>query len=215
METREIRRLNLIGLIGDQTQAKLGALWEIKPSMLSNYVTGDRGIGPKIARKIESKENLPTGWMDVPHTNGQDSEVPAGMHFPPVVGDVRGGPDGIYCELEYATGQGEGFVRYPVRDPNGYALRVKGDSMRPRIRPGEFLIVAPNSTPIVNDEAVIKTKDGRVMVKLYTAPRNGMIELHSVNHEHKPITLYVNEIEYIHYVISIAKAEAYYPNAPM
>lgn len=130
----------------------------------------------------------------------------------PVVGTVRGGQDGYYAELEHAVGQGEGFIRYPTRDPNTYALRVKGDSMRPRIRPGEFIVVSPNSQPIVGDEAVIKTRDGRVMVKLYAAPRNGQIEFHSINHDHKPITLDTSEIEYIHHVLIIAKADTYYPS---
>jgi hypothetical protein len=40
-----------------------------------------------------------------------------------------------------------GLRRYPSRDPNAYALRVKGDSMRPRIKPGEFVLVEPNTPP--------------------------------------------------------------------
>lgn len=68
MDNREIRRLNLILLIGDHTQAEMGTKWGIKSSMVSNYVTDERGIGPKIARKIEVAEALPRGWMDVPQT---------------------------------------------------------------------------------------------------------------------------------------------------
>lgn len=215
MDARQIRRANLIALIGEGIQAELGDKWEVKPSILSNIVTDQRGMGPKIARRIEEKEGLPEGWMDVLHPSDELEHVDLPMSVMdgiPVVGSVRGGPDGYYAELEHAAGQGEGFIRYPTRDPNTYALRVKGDSMRPRIRPGEFIVVSPNSSPIVGDEAVVKTRDGRVMVKLYAAPRNGTIELHSINHDHKPITIETRDIEYIHHVLIIAKADTYYPS---
>lgn len=66
----------------------------------------------------------------------------------PVVGTAQLGDDGYWVELDYPTGQGEGFVPYPTRDPNTYALRVKGDSMRPRIKPGEFVVIEPSARAI-------------------------------------------------------------------
>lgn len=61
----------------------------------------------------------------------------------PVVGTVQAGDEGYWDELQYPVGHGDGFIRYPSRDRNAYALRVKGDSMRPRIKPGEFIIALP------------------------------------------------------------------------
>lgn len=134
-------------------------------------------------------------------------QQPSGV---PVVGTVQAGDDGYWEELQYPVGHGDGFIRYPSRDPNAYALRVKGDSMRPRIKPGEFLLVEPNSTVIPGEEVIVTTVDGRSMVKVLGPRRDGMIELQSINEDHRPITLDEAEVRVMHYVAAIVKASRYY-----
>lgn len=216
-------RVRALRKLRNLSQDQLAKLADISQPSLSSIERGETQLGDikdgtmtgllralAVNRPFLTRGN---GSLDDQSDDLEQIELPPSMmEGIPVVGSVRGGPDGYYAELEHATGQGEGFIRYPTRDPNTYALRVKGDSMRPRIRPGEFIVVSPNSAPIVGDEAVIKTRDGRVMVKLYQAPRNGQIELHSINHDHKPITIETREIEYIHHVLIIAKADTYYPS---
>lgn len=128
----------------------------------------------------------------------------------PVVGTVQAGDDGYWEELQYPVGHGDGFVRYPSRDKNAYALRVKGDSMRPRIKPGEFILVEPNAALIPGEEVLVTTTDGRSMVKLLGPRRDGMIELQSINENHRPITLDETEIRCMHYVAAIVKPSRYY-----
>lgn len=128
----------------------------------------------------------------------------------PVVGTVQAGDDGYWEELQYPVGHGDGFIRYPSRDPNAYALRVKGDSMRPRIKPGEFILVEPNTALIPGEEVLITTTDGRSMVKLLGPRRDGMIELQSINEDHRPITVEETQIRAMHYVSAIVKPSRYY-----
>jgi len=116
----------------------------------------------------------------------------------PVVGTAQLGDGGFYEELQYPAGHGEGFLDFPSRDPNAYALRVRGDSMRPRIKPGEFVVVEPNRAPQVGDDVVVKTIDGRSMVKQLALHRDGIVELRSVNEAHAPITLEEKEIVAMH-----------------
>jgi phage repressor protein C with HTH and peptisase S24 domain len=78
----------------------------------------------------------------------------------------------------------DGYINYPMRDPNAYALRCMGDSMRPRIREGEFVIIEPNSEPISGDEVLVKSLDGRVMIKTLLYQRDGRLHLLSVNEAH-------------------------------
>lgn len=131
----------------------------------------------------------------------------------PVVGTVQAGDDGYWEELQYPVGHGDGFIRYPSRDPNAYALRVKGDSMRPRIKPGEFILVEPNTALIPGEEVLITTTDGRSMVKLLGPRRDGMIELQSINEDHRPITVEETQIRAMHYVSAIVKPSRYYRDA--
>jgi phage repressor protein C with HTH and peptisase S24 domain len=129
----------------------------------------------------------------------------------PVVGTAQLGDDGFWAELEFPVGHGEGYVQYFSTDPNAYALRVKGDSQRPRIKPGEFVVVEPNTSVSPGDEVVVKVKDGRRMVKILQSRRNGQLELYSVNDLHRPITLDEEQVEDVHYVAGIAKPSLYIP----
>lgn len=128
----------------------------------------------------------------------------------PVVGHVKGGADGFLEELQYPEGYGDGHVEYPARDANAYALRVKGDSMRPRIRSGEFVIVEPNHQPHPGDDVVVICTDGRRLLKEFLYERDGELTLGSVNADHGPVTLSRQDISSLHYVAAIVPSGAFY-----
>lgn len=176
----------------------------LEPSYISQLLNSHRGFGEKAARKLAGRAGLPSNYFDV----GPDDEADeAGV---PVVGTAQLGDDGYWLELDYPTGEGEGFIRYPTKDPNTYALRVKGDSMRPRIKPGEFVVIEPNHSVAPGEEVMVKTVDGRSMVKLLGWRRAGIVELQSVNEDHRPITLDEKDIAVMHYVGAIVKPSWYY-----
>lgn len=188
-----------------------GAVWQYLhgriPLNLKNAMRFARGlhcgleeISPTLAAHLES------GAAD-------DEEIgdrSAGFGVP-VVGTAQLGDDGYWHELEYPVGHGEGFVRYPMKGTTGaYALRVRGDSMRPRIKPGEFVVIEPARAYNPGDEVMVQTVDGRSMIKTYASQRNGLIELTSVNEDQKPITFTVEQVAKVHYVGGIFKASMYY-----
>lgn len=124
----------------------------------------------------------------------------------PVVGTAKLGDDGNFCELEYPVGHGDGRIDWPSRDPNAYALRCKGDSMKPRIRHGEYVVVEPNHAVSPGDEVLVKSKDGRVMVKQLAYIRDGMVYLDSVNEMHPRLSIQQDQLDAFHYVAGIAKS---------
>lgn len=128
----------------------------------------------------------------------------------PVVGTAQAGDDGYWEELQYPPGHGDGYIRYSSSDPNAYALRVRGDSMRPRIKPGEFIIIEPNFPIAQGDEVLLTTTDGRSMVKVLGPRRDGMVELQSINEDHRPITLDLTQIRTMHHVAGIVKSSRHY-----
>jgi phage repressor protein C with HTH and peptisase S24 domain len=103
------------------------------------------------------------------------------------------------------VGFGDGFVSFPTRDRESYALRCRGDSMKPRIKDGEFVIVEPNHTPSPGDEVLVKAKDGRIMVKELLFERDGNIHLLSVNEAHGKVVIPREDIDHMHYVAAIMK----------
>lgn len=124
----------------------------------------------------------------------------------PVVGHARLGDNGHFVELEYPVGHGDGYIDLPTRDPNAYALRCVGDSMKPRIRNGEFVVVEPNRAIANGDEVLVKAADGRVMVKQFLYRRDGRVHLLSVNEAHPPMALDEHEVEAMHCVVAITMA---------
>lgn len=215
MENKEIRRENML-LLAEQ-RGSLRALGEATGtdetylSNIKNRVNG-RGMGDEVARRFEERLNKSVGWMDVRHIDDDTASDLEGAngYGVPVVGEILGGANGYSHEIDYPTGHGEGFVVYPTRDKNAYALRVKGDSMRPRIKPGEYIVVLPNHQLIPGEEVIVRLKDGRSMVKVLGVRRGGTVELISINEtDYRPITVDETEIEKIHYVAAIAKDDLY------
>ena len=127
----------------------------------------------------------------------------------PIVGHVQAGDDGYLVELEYPTGHGDGVLMHYSKDLNAYALRVKGDSMRPRIKPGEFIVCEPNRAPYPGDDVVVKLLDGRRMVKEYQWQRDGDICFGSINADFPPIVVSESIIDAIHYVAAIMPRGAF------
>ncbi len=128
----------------------------------------------------------------------------------PVVGTVQGGDDGYLLEFEYPVGHGDGRITYPRRDKNSYALRVRGDSMRPRIKSGEFIVIEPNYEYSPGDEVVVALKNGKRMVKELLYQRDGEISLGSINNGHPNITVSLEDVEKVHYVAAIIPRGAFY-----
>lgn len=126
----------------------------------------------------------------------------------PVIGFAIATPeeDGYFDDMGFPPGGGEGYVLWPTKDANAYALRVKGDSMQPRIRPGEVLVVQPATAVQPGHDVVVRTRDGRKMVKQLLYQRAGEVTLGSINQAHKQLTLSLEQIESMHYVAAIAPA---------
>lgn len=123
----------------------------------------------------------------------------------PVVGNAQLGDGGYWTGMEYPVGTGDGFINWPTTDKDAYALKCKGDSMMPRIKNGEYVVIEPNHRFLPGDEVLVVTIDHKVMVKTYLYSRGGVVTFMSINEEHPPIKLDENEIEKIHYVAGIAK----------
>ena len=124
----------------------------------------------------------------------------------PVVGKAQLGDNGHWCEIDYPTGHGDGYIAHATKDENAYALRCVGDSMKPRINNGEFVIVEPNTEAQPGDEVLVKSTDGRVLIKIYLYKRDGSLYLQSVNEAHPIIAIPLENVEKLHFISAIIKS---------
>lgn len=215
MTPQEIRRRNLARILADRfdgVTAELARAISRDDAQVWMLINGERNIGEKLAHHIEESLGLAPGDLSAlrPAMGVEEERAAYITARIPVVGTAQLGDEGYHLEYQYPVGQGDGFVAYPSRDTNAYALRVKGDSMRPRIKPGEFVLVEPNTPPQPGEEVLVRTRDGRVMVKVLDFVRGGVIQLSSINENHRPITLEEADVELLHSVAAIVKPSRYY-----
>ncbi len=141
--------------------------------------------------------------MPVGNVEGQPEEV--NYVRAPVMGCAQLGSEGHWVSVENNSGYIEGYIRWPSHDPEVFALRCSGDSMKPRIKDGEYAVVEPNHNYLPGDEVLVVTKDGQVMIKTFLYERDGAVLLMSINEEHPPLRFSLQDIERIQYVAGIAK----------
>ena len=167
-----------------------------------------REFSPRIAEEMEKL--LASG----PKADGEPSnaERTRDIRRPvrvAVVGHVKGGDDGYLDEMQFPTGSGEGYVEYWTKDTGAYALRIKGDSMHPRYRAGEFVVVTPNVEAQPGQDVVVKLVNGRKLLKQLNWIRGDELQLLSINNGYAPITLPLVEVESVHRVAGSVSNDAF------
>ena len=185
------------------TKAGLARMAEVSPQAVNNWFK--RGeIGKAAAIKIAAATGLSLSWI-LGEDNGSDSlEVVGGARdgVIPVIGDAVLGMDGLIDMMEFHAG----WLQIYSSDNRAYGVRVRGDSMWPRIQSGEFVVIEPNTKVHPGDEVFIRTADGHNMIKILNFTRDGDYQFTSINNDHKPITMPPSNVVKIHYVSGIIKA---------
>lgn len=216
MNIKDIRRENA-RLLAKQADKKFpikGLAEKLgKPHALISHYIGknpSKTIGEQIAREIEAVFELPRDWLDTPHFENTSSIVSenravysAIKQLIPIVGFAQLGDGGYWEENEFT----DEYVRWNSDDPDAYAIQGIGNSMFPRIRNNEFVIVEPNRQIVNGDEVFVVCEDGRRMVKIFLYNRDGKIHLESTNNDIDKIVLNIEQVKIMHYVSGIAKSK--------
>lgn len=144
------------------------------------------GIGPKL---------LPAGVHHViaEHTNVEPAPDLKKSRRVPITGSVKGGDDGYLVQDNGI----DGWVDYWTGDPEAHALRIRGDSMHPRYRAGEFVIVTPSVEAQPGRDVVVKLTNGKCLLKQLNWMRDDEVQLLSINNGYAPMTIPRSEIETI------------------
>lgn len=187
------------------SKAELARIACVSPQAVNNWFK--RGeIGKDSAIKIAAETGLNLSWILGEGGTPTTSEVEIVGNLKdgliPVIGDAVLGMDGLIDMMEFHAG----WLRIYSEDKDAYGVRVRGDSMWPRIQSGEFVVIEPNTTIHSGDEVFIRTKDGHNMIKLLNYNRSGDYQFTSINNDHKPFTLSVDQVEKVHFVSGIIKA---------
>ncbi|AEO74922.1 MULTISPECIES: S24 family peptidase [Pseudomonas] len=78
MDIYQIRKQNLIALIGERKKGACAQKWEMAPAHLSQILSSktEKNLGDDVARRIETIEGLERGWMDIVHAANHQESAP-------------------------------------------------------------------------------------------------------------------------------------------
>lgn len=129
----------------------------------------------------------------------------------PLVGQIRCDAEGAIEDLPLPPAQEQSRLEYWSRDPQAYGLRVKGDSLHPRYRAGEYLVVTPSVEATPGCDVIVQFSHGGKFLKLLNWVRGDEIQLLSVNDGKGPSTLSRDEVQSIRRVAGALPVDAPQP----
>ena len=116
----------------------------------------------------------------------------------PLIGFAEAGAGGYFDDGGFPVGKGWEEIAFPqVNDEHAYALEISGDSMKPAYRKGDVIIVSPGAPVRKGDRVVVKTRDGEVMVKELKRKNSKLVELKSLNSEHRDRTVPMSDVLWV------------------
>lgn len=155
---------------------------DISPRLGMNLIISDEAHAGRVADEVE----------DAPEISGALRKLP-------VVGRVQAGPDGLLSIDDVM--ENDGFMIWWSVCAHAYALRIRGESMSPRYRPGEFVGVDPCAEVLPSDEVIVLLADGKRMIKRLLWQRDEQLCFESVNQNYQNIILEKTEISAMHLVL--------------
>jgi len=149
-----------------RTQRELAQALGVDPAAITRLLAGQRRLRLDEAPKVEAFFGLtarsPAAAHDLPPANvavrpGGAGDPDAAPRDLPVYGSAQGGPDGMKIEYEPIEWMRRPQALEGVVD--AFAFYVVGDSMHPRFRHGERLLVHPRKPPRQGDDVLLILHD--------------------------------------------------------
>lgn len=182
------------------SQAAFAASCGLTEGRVSQLLKLDQSFGERSAKNIAAELRLGDRYFEEGFSqqeSGGSNVEPAPelrrSRRVPVTGSVKGGDDGHLVQDCVP----DGWVEYWTGDPQAYALRIKGDSMHPRYRAGEFVVVTPSIEAQPGRDVVVRLTSGKCLLKQLNWLRADEVQLLSINNGYGPMTIPRDEIESI------------------
>lgn len=93
-------------------------------------------------------------------------------------------------------------VSLPVNDAKAFGIRVRGDSMSPRICEGDIVVVSPSEPPRNEKPVVVRLRDQGILLKQFHRLTAVTFELRSLNPFYLPVAAAMTDVVWIYPVIA-------------
>lgn len=205
-------RLTLAMRIKNISQAALGEGIGVSQTTIWKLMNGKTSSNRKLY-EIADYLNINLNWLVSGDGEMENSQQKNEIEY---VGNIKEGSIKVKGAAIMGTNDVfqmnedfNGRLKFHSDDPNAFALKVQGDSMFPRINSGEFVVIEPNIIPRSGDEVLVRTKDGRNMIKKLEFHRDYVYRFTSVNQDHPPITIDENQVDKVMFISAIVKSIRY------
>ncbi|MBI3584240.1 MAG: helix-turn-helix transcriptional regulator [Nitrospinae bacterium] len=164
------------------TQQAFARILGITQGFYTGIETGKYSTSNEILTCITSNFNINLNWL-LTGEGEMYKRLPIPKAKPtvlvPVLGRVPAGFPNEIPENEITE-----YVHLPDAPPGSFVLIVKGDSMSPKIKDGDYVIFKPNGEIKSGDVIVVNNEYGETMLKKYYVDKNGDVLLVSENPEY-------------------------------
>jgi phage repressor protein C with HTH and peptisase S24 domain len=186
-------------------QSAVARLLNESPQTVHNWEI--RGVSKQGALKAQSLIGCDAGWlllgigMMIEPRREHHPVPPQKFHEVPVVGQGSGGdmPERIWTDGDFPVGATNDYAEVASPDPHAFIIRVVGLSMLPRFNPGEYALVEPGTEPDLEDDVLVRLRNGQTMIKRLLSRRGGHVRLGSYN-DPTVLTFEREEVTWMYYV---------------
>lgn len=176
-------RLRILLEDNNMSQSELAKKMNTTTATISRYITGKRQPKGEVVAKMASLLNTSSDYILTGET-----DLNTTPYYPtpklPILGSVRAGVGGFAYEEQ--IGYEEAYMSNCDPETHFY-LKVKGDSMEPRIKEGDLALVKRQSDVECGELAIVLV-DGEEGVIKKVIKKENSIELHSFNLYYPPRT---------------------------
>jgi repressor LexA len=194
-------------------QASLAAKIEVVTRTLQRWEKGEQIPDGVSITRIARATNVLANWLLTGEGEMYQTTRPANiLPLPstvrpnsklvslPLISQVPGGRLGTIFHPDYA----DDYVTIDdVKDPQAFALRVKGNSMSPRIEDGDTVIVSPKLEAHSGDICVVRV-NGEDTLKRIKFEGN-YVHLIPLNSEFEPMTVKKRDVNFAWKVVKVIK----------
>jgi SOS-response transcriptional repressor LexA len=118
----------------------------------------------------------------------------------PLLSSVPGGAPSLMFHPDYV----EKYITVDdVKDPNAFALEVKGNSMAPRIEDGDIIVVSPKLEARTGDICVVRVNDEDTVKRVKIDDQ--FLQLVPLNPEYEPMVVRKKDVAFIWRVVKVIK----------
>lgn len=168
-------------------------------------------VSTRLSSSLQIIARLIDGGLINPEADVEEFRLPVTTGSVPVLFRAKVTREGRYSQGGAPSGC-HGLLNIYSPDSEAYAVMIIGNSLLPRYRSHEFLIVQPGTDAQPGDDVLVNLNNGETLIKEFMYHRDGQYRLDSLIPGVEPIFLEESMVHSLHYVDAVVKKTRFEPS---